>query len=241
MQLIDYEKVLINMSSMISKRAFTLIELLIVVAIIAILAAIAVPNFLEAQTRAKVSRFKADIRSAATAIEAYAVDHNKYPPPDGTPPGSDETISDPVFPLVADPPENYLTRRITTPIAYISSVPIDIFDVAVIERPGVPRRHAPHYINDQFNSAWPDRPWLGDETLEFFTARTFASLQLSVDPPVNLYNRSVLWHIHSHGPDLDHDDFLGDAGVPIEYDSSNGTISNGDIFYFGPGKGFTSR
>jgi prepilin-type N-terminal cleavage/methylation domain-containing protein len=46
--------------------AFTLIELLIVVAIIAILAAIAVPNFLEAQVRSKVSRAKADMRSIAT-------------------------------------------------------------------------------------------------------------------------------------------------------------------------------
>jgi prepilin-type N-terminal cleavage/methylation domain-containing protein len=62
---------------------FTLIELLIVVAIIAILAAIAVPNFLEAQTRAKVSRAKADMRSVATGIEAYRVDENKYPPPFG--------------------------------------------------------------------------------------------------------------------------------------------------------------
>src|SRR5690349_15764472 len=60
-------------------RAFTLIELLIVVAIIAILAAIAVPNFLEAQTRSKVSRTKADMRSVTTAIESYAVDNNKYP------------------------------------------------------------------------------------------------------------------------------------------------------------------
>jgi prepilin-type N-terminal cleavage/methylation domain-containing protein len=61
--------------------AFTLIELLIVVAIIAILAAIAVPNFLEAQTRAKASRAKSDLRTIITGLESYAVDNNKYPVP----------------------------------------------------------------------------------------------------------------------------------------------------------------
>lgn len=60
-------------------KGFTLIELLIVVAIIAILAAIAVPNFLEAQTRAKVARVKSDQRSMATALETYYVDNNQYP------------------------------------------------------------------------------------------------------------------------------------------------------------------
>ncbi|HUT24281.1 MAG TPA: prepilin-type N-terminal cleavage/methylation domain-containing protein, partial [Sumerlaeia bacterium] len=55
---------------------FTLIELLIVVAIIAILAAIAVPNFLEAQVRSMVSRVRADLRSLATAQEAYFTDWN---------------------------------------------------------------------------------------------------------------------------------------------------------------------
>ncbi|MEI7635587.1 MAG: prepilin-type N-terminal cleavage/methylation domain-containing protein [bacterium] len=65
---------------MMIKRAFTLIELLIVVAIIAILAAIAVPNFLEAQTRAKVSRARADMRSMATALEVYFSDNNGYLP-----------------------------------------------------------------------------------------------------------------------------------------------------------------
>jgi len=59
-------------------RGFTLIELLIVVAIIAILAAIAVPNFLEAQVRAKVTRVKADMRTLVVALESYSVDNNRY-------------------------------------------------------------------------------------------------------------------------------------------------------------------
>lgn len=60
-------------------RAFTLIELLIVVAIIAILAAIAVPNLLEAQIRAKTARVKNDLRTVATALEIFAVDNGHYP------------------------------------------------------------------------------------------------------------------------------------------------------------------
>ena len=66
--------------SWMSKKAFTLIELLIVVAIIAILSAIAVPNFLEAQTRAKVSRVKSDFRTLSLAFHAFFLDHNDFPP-----------------------------------------------------------------------------------------------------------------------------------------------------------------
>ena len=63
----------------VSPSAFTLIELLIVVAIIAILAAIALPNFLEAQTRSKVSRVMADERSIALALDMYYIDNNTFP------------------------------------------------------------------------------------------------------------------------------------------------------------------
>jgi len=61
------------------KKGFTLIELLIVIAIITILALIAIPNFIEAQTRAAVSRVQADMRNTATAVESYFLDYNAYP------------------------------------------------------------------------------------------------------------------------------------------------------------------
>jgi len=60
-------------------KGFTLIELLIVVAIIGIIAAIAIPNLLNAIDRGKQKRTMADMRSIGTAVESYAVDNNVYP------------------------------------------------------------------------------------------------------------------------------------------------------------------
>src|SRR5262245_47674239 len=60
-------------------KGFTLNELLIVVAIIGIIAAIAIPNLLNAIDRGKQKRTMADMRSIGTAIESYAVDNNVYP------------------------------------------------------------------------------------------------------------------------------------------------------------------
>ena len=100
-----------------NKLAFTLIELLIVVAIIGILAAIAVPNFMNAQVRAKISRAQADMQSLSTALESYFVDQNKYPPAR--------------YSLVTGKSGQIkLSERfkpLTSPISYMSSVPRDPF------------------------------------------------------------------------------------------------------------------
>ncbi len=63
----------------LNKKGFTLIELLIVVAIIGIIAAIAIPNLLNAIQRGKQKRTMADMRAVGTAVEAFAVDNNRYP------------------------------------------------------------------------------------------------------------------------------------------------------------------
>jgi type II secretion system protein G len=61
------------------EKGFTLIELLIVIAIIRILAAIAIPNLLNAVQRAKQKRTMGDMRALALAIEPYNVDHSMLP------------------------------------------------------------------------------------------------------------------------------------------------------------------
>ncbi|MBD3266924.1 prepilin-type N-terminal cleavage/methylation domain-containing protein [bacterium] len=94
------------------KKAFTLIELLIVVAIIGILAAIAVPNFLNAQIRAKVARTVSDMKTQSTALEMYRLEEGSYPPYLGQHP-------------------NFLRWVVlTTPVSHLSSIPEDPFYVA---------------------------------------------------------------------------------------------------------------
>ncbi|MBX7245955.1 MAG: type II secretion system protein GspG [Candidatus Sumerlaeaceae bacterium] len=197
------------------RRAFTLIELLIVVAIIAILAAIAVPNFLEAQTRAKVSRAKSDMRSVATAIESYAVDNNAYPVPIGyTGPNEADRI-DPA----TEPFEGFVPEKVSTPIAYITVRPLDTFRV---KNPDEHPYDIPfHFSNQKFNAEALSEPNFMANLHQELTGNAV----------------QIPWLIFSHGPDLSHQSGPPDADPPCLYDPTNGTVSIGDIYYFGAGGG----
>lgn len=196
------------------RRAFTLIELLIVVAIIAILAAIAVPNFLEAQVRAKVSRAKSDMRTTATAIESYRVDSNTYPIP------ADEAGEYPA-PAPGDPFfDQTVPWIITTPIAYMSSLPADPFNQVV----GIVHHY--HYGTRKRAKDVDNDEARFDEYVKVCTGGSGSAAQ---------------YFLLSHGPNLDHDPPSDTENPPWRdgalYDPTNGTVSHGDVLYFGPGIG----
>ncbi len=198
-------------------KAFTLIELLIVVAIIAILAAIAVPNFLEAQTRAKVSRVKSDFRTMATSIETYALDKNgRY----------DITRWQRWV--------TYAFRGITTPIAYMNSIPRDPFippAVAGYQIPSEPTQ-SPSAVYLWYDTAIT----AGDDKMTAYMDPGNPNHEGFKQAVGNLHNKQ--WFLVSQGPktrvasngistirDL-HTNNLWALGP---YDATNGTLSFGLI------------
>ena len=91
------------------EKGFTLIELMIVIAIIGILAAIAIPQFSAYRERAFDSAAQSDLRNAATAQEAFFVDNQAYTQTTGSG-GLNLTTSDGVtvtVTAVATSPDSY--------------------------------------------------------------------------------------------------------------------------------------
>lgn len=202
-------------------KAFTLIELLIVVAIIAILAAIAVPNFLEAQVRSKVSRTKADIRSLATAIEAYAVDNNTYPidghKTDGQAywyvPGGPTSVGGVAG--VSSPIAYITTTRLIDPFRQVSDAQaakaLDVPDSAAFDESDYRRyRYIHHAYTFKGNSAL--------DALRGTYEEVYGAWRIVGNGPDKVYNSDS-----TSVPG-----FSTTSLNPI-YDPTNGTISRGDI------------
>ncbi len=208
---------------MLKSKAFTLIELLIVVAIIGILASIAVPNFLNARIRANISRVKADQKTLEVAIEAYRVDHPK------------QYVAS-YLRYAGDRLYNFEERfyPFTTPIAYLSSVPSDPF---------------PHRSDREL-----------DKTLDYKYvvpgAHAYGYFRADIAGPGGQYDFGMhKWMVTSSGPDglleyfayypknlTEGEEFCAVCNiqspaiymVAIQYDSSNGLTSEGDIIRWSP-------
>ncbi len=190
------------------RKAFTLIELLIVVAIIAILAAIAVPNFLEAQVRSKVSRGKADMRTIATAIEAYRVDQNKYP--------------------FTQQSQEGRYALLTTPIAYITSIPPDPFGSGTLGTWTYPTGYMAYYTYD-FIVKYSITSW-GPLFGTTYWTNVIMRGALVTAPD------SKEWYLASAGPDkrVGLDPMNNPECPATPYDPTNGSVSPGDVQRIGP-------
>jgi general secretion pathway protein G len=195
-------------------RGFTLIELLIVIAIILILIAIALPNFLEAQIRAKVTKSKAEVRTLATALESYRLDFGGYP-----------RDHDSAWPLVErNSQDGY--RQLTTPLKYLQSLIRDPFGQELATGDplggGVNRNTSFFY---EGGSGSDESPECGIGALIY------------INRNANKWNSKDCIHAYlviGIGPDKD-DSCNGNDGFPYDthlgiYSPTNGTKSDGDLY-----------
>ncbi len=106
------------------RRGFTLIELLVVMAIIGLLAAVAVPRYVDGVDRAREAALKSSLATVRDAIDQYAADQGRYP----------DTLHDLVRArYLREQPEDPVTRRRDSWVTVVpprdSAIPGRVFDV----------------------------------------------------------------------------------------------------------------
>lgn len=214
-------------------KGFTLIELLIVIAIILILIAIALPNFLEAQIRAKVANSSAELRTIETAMASYFTEQGRHmadgwemnnlglDPSGGYPTGGEGS--------------NIIYSQLTTPVAYVTDIPVDEFQVASIAVDsagnGLAARDKALVHYRYYSEGWKCAAAGGR-----LTQGSCVGAHL-FDPKTEYLGN---WIFLSPGPNGEHN--YGEwamsrgvlnAGSPRTYSATNGTKSHGDIVRWG--------
>ena len=201
-----------------NKKGYSLVEIVLLGTMIAILTAIALPNFLTAQTQSKVARVKKEMRYIGIALEAYKFDNNTYP-----------WLKD-----IGSGPNNFpyndwtwcgIPLNLNTPIGYVSDA--IIWDAFPDKSTNSPRRSTYRYMdNNLFNYLRQNYGWAwaySDNMVGDWVYPVYRGESYSIHPG---YSNKV-WVLISNGPDEQFQDW-------IAYDPTNGIISNGDIERFGP-------
>ncbi|MCA9432834.1 MAG: prepilin-type N-terminal cleavage/methylation domain-containing protein [Candidatus Omnitrophica bacterium] len=209
------------------KRGFTLIELLIVIAIILILIAIALPNFLEAQIRARIAKAQSEMKTLATATVSYRLDWNNVDPV-GSGPG-------PVGGVERISWWGFASYALTTPVAYLTSIPVDPFSEYLWEE-----NHSFRDIVDPpytiiRNTGIPASWRIGS------VPNNNAEIQEKAGGPVEVSETFSRRACHSgfiyYSSGIDRVDSTV-WGTPRFYSPTNGTQSFGDLYEFGPGDAY---
>lgn len=197
-----------------------------------LLAAISVPNFLEAQYRARIARARTDMRSLSIAIEAYYVDNSCYPPfavgmnSVNGPFGSNHpAFSLPTFSLAQSENGRVTVPSLTSPVAYITGFPTDPLPKAAEKAV----RAKPTFLY------WCVGPNRRDTRDLYGPGRTVSGegwILVSTGPDGD-YDLAGEWDVYDPSqtqPSMQLIAGTNKKGFAFTYDPTNGTVSNGDMW-----------
>jgi len=207
------------------------VELLIVIAIIIIITAIAVPNLISANIKAKVKGIKSEMGSIAIALEDYRIDEGDYP----IEPGSWQSGYDPD--VIAKPDKAFDHHSEAIGLGKLVFPPQASDPVYLYRIPGDP-------FNDSGEEEWNGTSGAHNNHYSYFTGEWDPSSKTRIDSST----KAEYWALISYGPDKDQDiDSYTKAWNAVDpnapnhntykdlvYNPDNGITSSGDIVIIGP-------